>query len=108
MTMLAASDDLYDSIHRLFREITGSVITLPLQVLEQFLRVKNLVLHHIILNMECVAIPISMHNNTHPEKDRNYYNNSMMTMPQRNVINNIVPNNLHTIIGPRLPNLVCV
>jgi len=76
------------------------------QVLEQFLRIKNLVLHHIILNLECVAIPISMHNNTHPERDRNYYNNSMMTMPQSNIINNIVPNNLHTIIGPRLPNLV--
>mmetsp|Transcript_48798 Transcript_48798/g.86922 ORF Transcript_48798/g.86922 Transcript_48798/m.86922 type:complete len:843 (-) Transcript_48798:1336-3864(-) len=76
------------------------------QVLEQFLRIKNLVLHHIILNMDCVGIPISMHNNTHPEKDRNYYGNSMMTMPQKNVINNIVPNNLHTIIGPRLPNLV--
>eukprot|EP00667_Euglena_gracilis_P002973 EG_transcript_2977 len=76
------------------------------QVLEYFLRIKNLLLHHIILNLDGVAIPISMHNNTHPEKDRNYYSNSMMSMPHRNVINNIVPNNLHTIIGPRLPNLV--
>eukprot|EP01004_Peranema_trichophorum_P009055 NODE_779_length_2366_cov_29.525189_g665_i0.p1 GENE.NODE_779_length_2366_cov_29.525189_g665_i0~~NODE_779_length_2366_cov_29.525189_g665_i0.p1 ORF type:complete len:728 (-),score=79.31 NODE_779_length_2366_cov_29.525189_g665_i0:182-2101(-) len=73
-------------------------------LLEQFLRLKNLVIHHIIINTDCKALPISVHNSTHPDPERNYYGNSQLT--GRNIINNIVPNNLFEVIGPRLPNLV--
>eukprot|EP01001_Neometanema_parovale_P006205 NODE_257_length_2817_cov_109.691537_g241_i0.p1 GENE.NODE_257_length_2817_cov_109.691537_g241_i0~~NODE_257_length_2817_cov_109.691537_g241_i0.p1 ORF type:complete len:477 (-),score=65.97 NODE_257_length_2817_cov_109.691537_g241_i0:238-1668(-) len=47
-----------------------------------------------------------MHNSTHPDADRNYYNNVHNPQNFPNIINNMVPNNLHTLIGPRLPNLV--
>eukprot|EP00906_Rhabdomonas_costata_P015385 RCo022130 len=73
-------------------------------VLEQFLRFKNLVIHHIVLSTACIALPISTHNCTLPDPERNPYGNPPSA--KYNIINNIVPNNLHTIIGPRLPNMV--
>eukprot|EP00997_Jenningsia_sp_PLL12_P003339 NODE_161_length_2329_cov_77.548246_g139_i0.p1 GENE.NODE_161_length_2329_cov_77.548246_g139_i0~~NODE_161_length_2329_cov_77.548246_g139_i0.p1 ORF type:complete len:604 (-),score=190.40 NODE_161_length_2329_cov_77.548246_g139_i0:236-2047(-) len=65
------------------------------QLLVQFLRIKNFILHHVVLTSECLAVMLSSHN---------IDKSGLQTSPR--IVNNIQPHNLHQVHGPRLPNLV--
>eukprot|EP01006_Ploeotia_vitrea_P065876 TRINITY_DN93959_c0_g1_i1.p1 TRINITY_DN93959_c0_g1~~TRINITY_DN93959_c0_g1_i1.p1 ORF type:complete len:856 (-),score=59.81 TRINITY_DN93959_c0_g1_i1:88-2622(-) len=66
---------------------------------DQFMKIKNLIHHHVVISSDGTPVTMSFHNAQQPPPGRSY-------PPPPFPINNVIPFDLDNIIGPKLPVIV--